>query len=73
MERLGASPREAARLFSVRPQFLYDLIATGRLKSHACGRRSVVFLDEVRILIAERPSPKSPTRINDGGSHVVAA
>jgi hypothetical protein len=73
MERLGASPREAARLFSVRPAFVYELINTGRLKSHACNRRSVVFIDELRALIAERPSPKSPTRINDGGSHVVAA
>ena len=68
MERLGASPRESTTIFRA-PAFLYDLIA---IKSHACGRRSVVFLDEVRILIAERPSTKSPTRTN-GGSHVVAA
>jgi hypothetical protein len=67
-ERQGASPREVARIFSVRPQFIYDLIASGRLASHACSRRSVVFIDEVRALIAERPSPKSPTRTN-GASH----
>lgn len=67
MDRIGVSPREAARLFSVRPQFIYDMLAAKRLHSHACGRRSVVFVDEVRALIAERPSPKSPT--HNGVNH----
>lgn len=69
MDRIGASPREAARLFSVRKEFIYDLISTGQLVSHACGRRSVVFIDEVRALIAARPSPKSPTKQTNGVSH----
>jgi len=73
MDRIGVAPREAARLFSVRPQFIYDLINTRRLESHACGRRSVVFIDEVRALIAERPSPKSPTRVNGESHEHVAA
>ena len=67
MDRIGVSPREAAKLFSVRAQFIYDLIAAKLLHSHACGRRSVVFVDEVRALIALQPRPKSPK--HNGGSH----
>lgn len=73
MERQGASPHEAARIFGIRAQHVYDFIATGQLESHACGRKSVVFLDELRALIAARPSPKSPRRTMNGESHVSAA
>lgn len=69
MERMGASPHAAAKIFGIRAQHVYDFIARGELSSHAVGRKSVVFLDELRAVIAAQPRPTSPRRTNSGECH----
>lgn len=73
MDRIGASPHEAARICGIRAQHVYTFIASGLLESHAVGRKSVVWIDELRALITAQPPPKSPRRTASENNHVSAA
>lgn len=73
MQREAASVRQCALIFGINPRHLYAACRSQELCSHAVGRASVLFIADVRAWLRAKPQTKSPTRINDGGSHVVAA
>jgi predicted site-specific integrase-resolvase len=55
----AASPRAAARHFSISDRTLRRWIAEGTVNVYAVGRRSVLFLEDLESVIRSQPAPKS--------------
>ncbi len=55
----AASPRAAARLYSISDRTLRAWIAEGRVRVFACGRKSLILLADLERVIREQPAPKS--------------
>lgn len=67
----ATSPRAAARLYSISDRTLRRWIAEGLVPVHACGRRSVLFLEDLECVIRAQPAPKSSrARYNGEPCHV---
>ena len=60
MTQLAGNPRAVAHVFGLKPHHIYRLIKTGRVKSHAYGRRSVVFIADVEKALRDLPPVKPP-------------
>ena len=58
-ERIAYGIGEAAEAAAVRPHHLRKALASGELKSHAVGRRTVILKESLIEFIRRRPAPKS--------------
>ncbi len=70
MDRQAASPRECAQIFGLPHHLLRAAIAAGELSPRACGRHSLLLLDDVRQWILSKPKTKSSRRIYNEPAHV---
>ncbi len=60
MTQLAGNPREVARAFGLKPHHIYRLIKSGAVRSHAFGRRSIVFCADVERALRTLPTTKTP-------------
>jgi excisionase family DNA binding protein len=72
MEPLAVDVREASRLTSLSVRTIRRYIASGQLRAARLGRRVVVPLEAIRVLIGEampsesdRPIPRNRTKASD--------
>ena len=68
--RIAYGISEAAEAAAVRPHHLRKALASGDLRSHAVGRRTVILKESLIEFIRRRPAPRSSrARINGGARH----
>jgi hypothetical protein len=60
MTQLAGNPRDVARAFGLKPHHIYRLIKSGAVRSHAFGRRSIVFCADVERALRTLPPTTPP-------------
>ena len=55
LPKLGMSPEEAARVAGLGRTLIFAAIKDGKLVAHKCGRRTLVFADDLRSFLDALP------------------
>lgn len=69
MQRETASPSECVRIFGIPHYLIRRAIANGELVPRAVGRKSILFLEDVRAWIRAHPPTKSSRAKYNGECH----
>lgn len=58
-QRIAAPPKKCARLLGINADYLYAAIERGEITTHAIGRKSLIWIDDLRSWLKQKPKPKT--------------